>query len=313
MKDISIVIPCYNEELIIADFHERLTSVLKIDTNFNYKIIYINDGSSDKTEEILKKFYDKDKRVNIISFTRNFGHQNALFAGLEHSLSDATITIDADLQDPPELIPELLKIWKNGIDIVYAVRTERKGESLFKKITAKIFYNLINKLSDFNIPLNTGDFRLMDKKVVSLLTSFPEKNKYFRGLSVWTGFSQAPCYFIREKRSKGETKYPLNKMIKFATDAIISFSDKPLRIISKIGFITFILSFIGIIYSLFRKFSGYAVEGYTLMFVSIMFLGGIQLLSLGLLGEYISRIFSEIKKRPDYIIKQKFGFDEKTN
>ena len=238
MKNISIIIPCYNEELIIADFHARLIASLEIDINFNYQIIYINDGSLDSTEEILKELYKSDKRIKIISFTRNFGHQNALFAGLKHSSSDASITIDADLQDPPELIPDLLNLWKKGIDIVYAVRTERRGESFFKKISANIFYNLLNKLSDFNIPVNAGDYRLMDKKVVSLLNTFPEKNKYFRGLSVWTGFSNAPCYFTREKRYKGETKYPLKKMIKFALDAMISFSDKPLRLISKVGFFT---------------------------------------------------------------------------
>lgn len=304
--EISIIVPCYNEELVIGLTHRRLTNVLsKLEAK--HEIVYVNDGSLDETKNILEGIRLKDiDNVKIINFSRNFGHQIAVTAGIDHAIGKAVILIDADLQDPPELIHEMVKIWKSGYDIVYAQRKKRKGESLFKLITAKIFYRLLSYLSDVKIPVDTGDFRLMDRKVVDVLKNMPERDRFIRGMVTWVGFKQFPLLYDRDERLLGNSKYPFWKMVGFATDGILSFSIKPLRIATFVGFISSFVAFIAILYAFIMRFIGDPITGWTLMFIAIMFLGGVQLISLGIIGEYIGRIYGETKKRPLYIIEKPY-------
>ena len=301
--EVSIIVPCYNEELVIERTHKRLKNASE-KLGVKYGIVYVNDGSLDKTKNILEEIRAKDiGNVKIINFSRNFGHQIAVTAGIDHVIGEAVILIDGDLQDPPELIHEMVRIWKDGYDIVYAQRNKRKGESLFKLITAKIFYRLLSYLSDVEIPVDTGDFRLMDRKVVDVLKNMPERDRFIRGMVAWVGFKQFSLLYDRDERLLGESKYPFWKMLGFATDGILSFSIKPLRIATIVGFISSFIAFIAIIYAFIMRFIGDPVTGWTLMFIAIMFLGGVQLISLGIIGEYIGRIYGETKKRPLYIME----------
>jgi len=303
-KKISVVVPCYNESEVLHEFNERLFLVLKDLQDYLYEVIYVDDGSSDNTYRILKSFKDNSNCIEIISFSRNFGHQIAISAGIDRSKGDAVVVIDADLQDPPELIKEMTLIWLNGADVVYAVRNSRKGESKFKLLTAKFFYRILQKVADIEIPTDTGDFRLMDRKVVDVLCSMNERDRYIRGMVSWIGFVQKPIFYKRDIRFAGETKYPLKKMINFALDGLISFSTKPLQIATMFGIFIFILSILGILYSLFLRLTTENwVPGWTLMFIAVLFLGGIQLIFMGLIGEYVGRIYGESKKRPLYIKK----------
>jgi len=303
-KKISVVVPCYNESEVLHEFNERLFLVLKDLQEYLYEVIYVDDGSSDNTYRILKSFKDNSNCIEIISFSRNFGHQIAISAGIDRSKGDAVVVIDADLQDPPELIKEMTLIWLNGADVVYAVRNSRKGESKFKLLTAKFFYRILQKVADIEIPTDTGDFRLMDRKVVDVLCSMNERDRYIRGMVSWIGFVQKPIFYKRDIRFAGETKYPLKKMINFALDGLISFSTKPLQIATMFGIFVFILSILGILYSLFLRLTTENwVPGWTLMFIAVLFLGGIQLIFMGLIGEYVGRIYGESKKRPLYIKK----------
>jgi len=303
-KKISVVVPCYNESEVLHEFNERLFLVLKDLQDYLYEVIYVDDGSSDNTYRILKSFKDNSNCIEIISFSRNFGHQIAISAGIDRSKGDAVVVIDADLQDPPELIKEMTLIWLNGADVVYAVRNSRKGESKFKLLTAKFFYRILQKVADIEIPTDTGDFRLMDRKVVDVLCSMNERDRYIRGMVSWIGFVQKPIFYKRDIRFAGETKYPLKKMINFALDGLISFSTKPLQIATMFGIFVFILSILGILYSLFLRLTTENwVPGWTLMFIAVLFLGGIQLIFMGLIGEYVGRIYGESKKRPLYIKK----------
>jgi len=303
-KKISVVVPCYNESEVLHEFNERLFLVLKDLQEYLYEVIYVDDGSSDNTYRILKSFKDNSNCIEIISFSRNFGHQIAISAGIDRSKGDAVVVIDADLQDPPELIKEMTLIWLNGADVVYAVRNSRKGESKFKLLTAKFFYRILQKVADIEIPTDTGDFRLMDRKVVDVLCSMNERDRYIRGMVSWIGFVQKPIFYKRDIRFAGETKYPLKKMINFALDGLISFSTKPLQIATMFGIFIFILSILGILYSLFLRLTTENwVPGWTLMFIAVLFLGGIQLIFMGLIGEYVGRIYGESKKRPLYIKK----------
>jgi dolichol-phosphate mannosyltransferase len=306
---LSIVVPCYNEEEVLNQLHSRLVTVLnKIDGN--YEIIYVSDGSTDNTNSILEGMvsHDKEKRLKLIKLSRNFGHQTAVTAGIEFAKGDAVVLIDADLQDPPELIPEMLKKWQENYKVVYCQRKKRKGESRFKLITAKWFYQALAYLSDVDIPVNTGDFRLMDRKVVDVIKSMPEKDRFIRGMVAWVGFKQFALQYEREERYAGESKYPFWKMAKFATDGILSFSIKPLRLSTLLGFISSLLSFVGVIYALIMWIIGSPVLGWTLMFIAIMFFSGVQLISLGVIGEYVGRSYAESKNRPLYIIDEKKGF-----
>ena len=250
MKKISIVIPMYNEHEIANMCYKRINEVIKQLNNYEYEIIFINDGSKDNTQLILEEIAKEDKNVKILSFSRNFGHQAAVTAGIKYVTGDAIVIMDADLQDPPELIPDMLKLWEDGNEVIYGKRKARKGESLFKLMTAKMFYNTLNALSDVDIPKDTGDFRLVDRKVVDTINNLPEHNKFLRGFFSWVGFMQYAYEYERQERKAGKTKYPLKKMLKLASDGIVSFSTKPLKIVGGLGIITIIISIIILIYSL---------------------------------------------------------------
>lgn len=304
MKKISIIIPAYNEEEVAQECYNRLEEVLNKLNNYENEIIFINDGSKDKTLEILTKLANQNENVKIVSFSRNFGHQAAVTAGLKYVTGDVILIIDADLQDPPELLPEMLKLWEEGNEVIYGERKIREGESRFKLFTAKMFYKTLNALSDVEIPKNTGDFRLVDRKVVDTINSLPEHNKFLRGLFSWVGYRQYAFKYERKERFAGKTKYPLKKMLKLAADGIIGFSTKPLKILGGLGFISIIISFIILIYSLLSfAFEWNNLEaGWTSIMVSITFFAGVQLLSIWVLSEYIGRIYDETKNRPQYIV-----------
>ena len=307
---ITVVIPAYFEEEVIETCYVELKNVMD-KYKWRYEFIFINDGSTDKTLDILKNLAKKDSAVKIIDFTRNFGHQVAVTAGIYHSTGDATVVIDADLQDPPRVIAELVAKWQEGFDVVYAKRKKRKGESKFKLITAKFFYRFLNYMSEIDIPMDTGDFRLMDKKVVEAFKQMPERNRFVRGMISWVGFDQTYIEYERDERLAGETKYPLKKMIKFATDGIVSFSTKPLKLVQALGFVTIIMAVFIFIYSLMSKYIFKTVTpGWTSIMIIISFFSGVQLFSIGLLGEYIARIYDESKNRPLYLIKQKVNFNK---
>jgi len=300
----SIVIPVLNEEKVLNELYKRLTKVMT-DIGESYEIIFINDGSTDNSLKIMKQLQTHDKRIKIIDFSRNFGHQIAITAGIDFTSGDAVITIDADLQDPPEVIPDLIKKWKEGYEVIYGIREKRKGENFFKKISTLIFYRLINKMTMINMPPDSGDFRLIDKKVVNNLKNIRENNRYVRGLTYWIGFKQIGVPYERDKRFAGKSKYPIKKLFKLAYDAIFSFSNFPLKIATYFGFIVSFLSFLYLIYALIIKlFTNSVIHGWTSLMISILFLGGVQLICLGIIGEYIARINDEVKKRPLYIIKE---------
>ena len=304
MKKISLVIPMYYEEQVVEECYKRVTKVLKDLNDYNYEIIFINDGSKDKTLEILENLAKTDDNVKIISFSRNFGHQAAVTAGLKYVSGDAIIIMDADLQDPPELIPDMLEYWKNGYEVIYGKRKKRDGESAFKLFTAKVFYETLNKLSDVEIPKDTGDFRLVDKKVVDVINQLPEHNKFLRGLFSWVGFKQYAYEYERKERFAGKTKYPLKKMLKLAKDGILGFSTKPLKIVGGLGIISVLISIAILIYAIlsFTYKWNSLTPGWTSIMCTMTFLGGIILLSLWMIGEYIARIYDETKQRPEYII-----------
>lgn len=307
MKKISVIIPMYYEEEVAEECYKRMTSVLQNIENYDYEIICINDGSRDKTLSILENLAIRDKRLKVLSFSRNFGHQCAVTAGLKYVTGDAIVIIDADLQDPPELIPEMLKLWEAGNDVIYGKRKTRDGESVFKLFTAKIFYKTLNALSDVEIPKDTGDFRLVDRKVVDTINSLPEHNKFLRGLFSWVGYKQIPFQYERKERFAGKTKYPLKKMLKLASDGIISFSTKPLKIVGGLGIISIVISFILLIYALISyifKLNNLSA-GWTSLMLGITFFAGVQLLSLWIMSEYIARIYDESKNRPQYIIEKR--------
>ena len=305
----SIIVPVYNEELVINETYIRLKNVMaKLDEG--YEIIFINDGSRDKTLLIAQEICSRDSNVKLINFSRNFGHQVAITAGMDNSNGRAIVVIDADLQDPPEVIPEMIKKWKEGYEVVYGKRLKRKGETIFKKITAKIFYRFLKGMTTVNIPVDAGDFRLIDRKVCDALKSLPERNRYVRGLVSWVGFKQIGVDYIRDERFAGETKYPLRKMINFAADAITSFSYKPLRFSTYIGGIMALISFLTLNYVFFQKFVNKKTEPGWASIVSInLFFNGLMLIMLGIIGEYVGRIYDEVKGRPQYIIMTKMGFD----
>ena len=312
MKKISVIVPMYYEEAVAEECYKRLNNILGDIENYDYEFIMIDDGSKDNTFKILEEIAKQDKKVKIISFSRNFGHQAAVTAGLHYVTGDAIVIIDADLQDPPELIPDMLKLWEEGNEVIYAKRKTRKGESAFKLLTAKMFYSTLNALSDVEIPKDTGDFRLVDRKVVDTINQMPEHNKFLRGLFSWVGYKQIPFEYERQERYAGKTKYPLRKMIKLASDGIISFSTKPLKLVGTLGIISIVISILILIYALLS----YAFKlnnlspGWTSIMVAITFFAGVQLLSIWIMSEYIGRIYDEAKERPQYIINKKINFDE---
>jgi len=300
---ISVVVPIYNEEKVINVFNKRLIAVLK-SLNKGYEILYVNDGSYDNTLKILKNIKYHTKCVKIINFSRNFGHQVAITAGIDHAKGDAVVVIDADLQDPPELIDDMVKQWEKGYEVVYAQRKRRTGENIMKTLTAKLFYRLIKQLTDIHIPVDVGDYRLMSRKAVDHLKRLREKHRYVRGMVVWIGFKQIGVKYRREPRYAGTTHYPWGKMIKFSIDGLSSFSTLPLRLATFVGFASALMAFIGIIWALYVKIVlDLAVQGWASLIVIVFFLGGVQLISIGILGEYIGRIYIESKDRPLYIIE----------
>lgn len=312
MYRVSVVIPMYYEEEVVNECYSRLKKVFMELQEYEYEFIFINDGSRDKTLQLLKEIANRDENVKVISFSRNFGHQCAVTAGLKFTTGDAVVIIDADMQDPPELIIDMIKLWEQGNEVIYAKRKVRKGESCFKLITAKMFYKFLDGLSDINIPQDTGDFRLADRKVIDVINDLPEHNKFLRGLFSWVGYKQVPIEYERQSRFAGKTKYPLKKMIKLAIDGIISFSNKPLKILGVIGMFSIIISFGILIYSLISylfKLNN-LTAGWTSLMVTITFFSGIQLLSIWLMSEYISRIYDESKGRPQYIIDKTINIDK---
>ena len=312
MKKISVVIPMYYEEEVVKECYIRTKVVLNSLSNYEHEIIFVNDGSKDKTLEILEKIADEDKNVKVLSFSRNFGHQAAVTAGLKYVTGDCCLIIDSDMQDPPELLVDMIKLWEQGNDVIYAKRKARKGESKFKLLTAKMFYKILNGLSYVEIPKDTGDFRLADKKVIDVINSMPEHNKFLRGLFSWVGFKQAPIEYERQERFAGKTKYPLKKMLKLASDGIISFSTKPLKLIGGIGIISIFISIILLIYALVSYIFNLnnLAAGWTSMMVAITFFAGVQLVSIWMISEYIARIYDDTKKRPEYIIDKKINIEE---
>ena len=306
---ISVVVPCYNEEAVLAATHRRLVDTLSR-FGFEFETIYVDDGSSDRTPEILRVLQAASDSVRVLRLSRNFGHQIAVTAGLEHAGGDAVVLIDADLQDPPELLPDMVAEWLNGYDVVYGVRADRDGETPFKLWTAKLFYRLINLLSSTRIPLDTGDFRLMDRKVVDAILAMPERDRFLRGMISWVGFRQTGITYHRAPRAAGTSKYPFVKMVRFAADGVLSFSIIPLRLATWLGFATSLVALIGIVVALgFRLWTNRWVTGWASLFLGELFLGGVQLICVGIIGEYVGRIYGESKNRPLYFLQERLGFD----
>jgi polyisoprenyl-phosphate glycosyltransferase len=303
----SIIIPVYNEKEVIHQTYQRLKTVMN-STGASYELLFVNDGSRDQTEECLIDIRGMDEKVKLLNFSRNFGHQIAISAGMDYALGEAVVIIDADLQDPPELILDMIEKWMEGFDVVYAKRTTRKGESFFKKKTAAMFYRTLRGMTEIDIPIDTGDFRLMDRRVVEQMKNIREKNRFVRGLASWVGFRQTAIEYEREERFAGETKYPLKKMLKLSLDGITSFSYKPLKLASYAGFLLSIVGFIYMFTVLYLKvFTKQTVSGWSSLIIIQLVFSGFMLMILGVIGEYIGRIYDETKDRPLYIIRDSYG------
>jgi polyisoprenyl-phosphate glycosyltransferase len=299
----SIIAPVFNEEETLPHFYRRVVDVME-GIGESFELVLINDGSSDGSFLRMQDLHQRDARVRVIDFSRNFGHQIAISAGLDHARGRAVIVIDADLQDPPEVIPELIKHWKGGAEVVYAQRSRRKGETRFKLLTAAAFYRLIARITSVNIPHDTGDFRLLDRRVVDALVKMREHHRFMRGLSAWVGFRQEAVFYERHERFAGKTKYTLRKMISFSADAITSFSLVPLELATSFGFVLAGISLIGILVAIILRIFTGAIVGQASTLILVLFLGGIQLIFLGIIGEYLGRIYDEVRARPLYIMRE---------
>lgn len=308
-KLISIVVPVFNEQEVLDIFFDKLSGVIS-DMSYDYEIVFVNDGSTDHTLDNLKKIREKDKNIKIINFSRNFGHQAALSAGMNHSRGDVVILMDSDLQDPPSVIPKFLQKWEEGYKVVYGVKKTWKSGRKFKKFFSNLFYKLLNIISRHKIPSNAGDFRLLDRRVVNIINKMPENHKFIRGLSSWSGFKQTGVEFVRPERAGGEPKYSFLDLFRLGMNAITSFSALPLRLISIIGAFSLLISILGTIFILISKLFNLTVPGWSSLMITILFIGGVQFISLGILAEYIGQIYEEIKNRPQYIIISKEGFDK---
>lgn len=311
---LSVVVPCFNEEEVICDTNRRLGAALE-QVPLNFEIIYVDDGSYDSTPELLRRLQESDERVRVVRFSRNFGHQMAITAGLEHASGDAVVIIDADLQDPPEVILEFVAKWMDGYDVVYGVRGEREGETAFKLWTAKAFYRCMAGLSDTRIPVDAGDFRLMGRRVVNALLEMPERDRFVRGMVSWLGFSQIGISYHREARTAGTTKFSFFKMLRFAMDGIFSFSVLPLRIATWIGFAASGIAVLGIAIAVVEWLLGVRglVKGWTSILIAVLFVGGVQLICMGIIGEYVGRTYGESKRRPLYVLRERIGFELREN
>ena len=304
---LSVVIPIFNEQETLEALYERLSSSLGV-LGEDYEVIFVNDGSRDGSERILREFHARDPRYRSIHFSRNFGHQTAITCGLDHARGRAVVAMDGDLQDPPEVLRDLLARWREGYDVVYAVRQKRK-EGVIKRSAYKAFYWLLRRVSYLDIPLDSGDFSLIDRRVIDILKEMPERNRFVRGLRTWAGFRQIGYEYAREARFAGESKYNLAKLMKLAFDGLVSYSYVPLRLVSNVGMLVSAtaLAYMGYLL-LSRVFGGTPIAGWTSTVVIMLFLGGVQLLSLGVIGEYVGRIFEEVKHRPHYVIRERVGF-----
>ncbi len=300
---LSVVVPVFNEAEVIDAFYKRTKEVMKGLDWLDHEIVFLDDGSTDDSYNKLISLRKADPNIQVIKFSRNFGHQIAITAGLDFAKGDAIVIIDADLQDPPEVIPRFIDKWKEGYDVVYGVREKREGERKFKLMTASLFYRLMRRCTNIDIPMDVGDFRLLSRRVVEQMKMLREKDRFVRGLVCWVGFKQIGVHYLRDKRYAGETKYPLTKMIKFALDGITGFSAVPLKLASWLGYIVSLLAFIYGCSVVIQKVLGMTVQGFATIMVGMLFLGGVQLICLGIMGEYLGRIFNEIKQRPMYIIE----------
>jgi dolichol-phosphate mannosyltransferase len=297
---LSVVAPVYDEEALIDEFYARVCVALE---NLEFELVLVDDGSGDGTPAALERLAAADPRVRVIYLSRNFGHQTALTAGLDHARGDAVVMLDADLQDPPELIPRMLDLWRAGIDVVYAVREERAGESRFKLATARWFYKLFDKLAQVELQHNSGDFRLLDRRALDALLSMRERNRFLRGMTVWVGYTQAAVPYSRDPRYAGETKYTVTKMVRFSLDAISSFSHRPLQLATLLGFAISTLAFIAIPVVVALRLAGSYLPGFSAITIVVLLLGGIELIAIGIIGEYVGRIYDEVKGRPLYLVR----------
>jgi dolichol-phosphate mannosyltransferase len=297
---VSVVAPVYNEDELIEEFHRRVCAAMD---GLPFELVLVDDGSTDGTPLLLDRLADSDPRVKVVSLSRNFGHQTALTAGLDHAAGDAVVMLDADLQDPPELIPTMLDHWRAGCDVVYAVRSERAGESRFKLSTARWFYKLFGALAQVELRHNSGDFRLLDRRALDALLAMRERNRFLRGMTVWVGYTQAAVPYERDARHAGETKYTFTKMLRFSIDAILSFSDRPLQLATFLGFLISTLAFIAIPVVVVLRLLGSYLPGFGAITIAVLLLGGIQLIALGIIGEYVGRIYDEVKGRPLYLVR----------
>jgi polyisoprenyl-phosphate glycosyltransferase len=302
LRLLSVVAPMFNEAQTAREFYSRVRAALG-DTEF--ELVVVDDGSRDGTAEVLDELAQEDDRLRVVHLSRNFGHQTAITAGLDHASGDAVVMIDADLQDPPELIPEMVRRWKSGSDIVYAVRRSREGETRFKLMTARLFYRLMSRLSQIELQPDAGDFRLLDRRALDALLSMRERNRYLRGMTVWVGYTQTAIEYDRDPRFAGETKYTLSKMLRFSLDAIASFSHVPLQVATLLGFFCAFIAFLGMPVAIGFRIAGEFVPGVTTAVLAILLLGGIQLIAIGLIGEYVGRIYDEVKRRPLYFVRER--------
>ena len=297
---VSVVAPVYNEDELVEEFHRRVCTAMD---GLPFELVLVDDGSTDGTPLLLDRIADRDPRVKVVSLSRNFGHQTALTAGLDHAAGDAVVMLDADLQDPPELITTMLDHWRAGCDVVYAVRSERVGESRFKLSTARWFYSLFGKLAQVQLRHNSGDFRLLDRRALDALLAMRERNRFLRGMTVWVGYTQAAVPYQRDARYAGETKFTFTKMLRFSIDAILSFSDRPLQLATLLGFLISTLAFIAIPIVVVLRLLGSYLPGFGAITIVVLLLGGIQLIALGIIGEYVGRIYDEVKGRPLYLVR----------
>ncbi len=309
----SIVAPIYNEVGNIRELYRRISEVMN-QAGEPWELVMVDDGSRDGSADVMQAVYEEDSQhVRVVRFARNFGHQIAVTAGLDYVTGKAIVLIDADLQDPPEVILQMIEKWREGYEVVYAIRAGREGESWFKLATASLFYRILYKITDINIPLDTGDFRLMDRAVVDAIRSMREQHRFIRGMVSWVGFRQVGVEYVRQERFSGETKYPLRKMLRFAWDGITGFSYLPLQMATYLGFSIAILSALAILVVIYLRAAAgiHALEGQATTLVMVLFLGSIQLISLGIIGEYLGRIYNEVKERPLYIVRETLGVDKK--
>lgn len=309
---VSLVCPVFNEDQIVDEFYKRASAAMQaIVPPVEYEILFVDDGSTDGTGEMLAKLAEHDDRVAVLRFSRNFGHQLAITAGIDHAVGDAVVVIDSDLQDPPEVIAGMVEKWRDGCEVVYGQRTVRPGESRFKLFTARAFYRLVNRMSDVELPLDAGDFRLLDRRVVEVLKDIREENRYMRGLVAWVGFNQCALPYERDVRFAGETKYPLRRMLRFAADGISSFSEKPLQLAVQLGSLITVVAFATAAYVVVGKLTNpdSSLPGYASLMAIVLFLSGVQLLSVGILGQYMGRTYRETKRRPLYVVAERVNVE----